>query len=743
MLVMRDDGWCDGVQQMPSPNIDQRPVDSVIDLLVIHYISLPAGEFGGSEISDLFCNQLDIKSHPSFADLAGLRVSSHFLIQRIGVIIQYASCNARAWHAGFSQFQERSRCNDFSIGIELEGSDAVPFTAQQYQQLSALTHALCAHYPLRAVRGHQHIAPLRKSDPGPFFDWLQYQQASPLHLDFPQFMKTPYELGNQNQTTYWQECISFYEALAKQYPQVLQFAPIGISDGGYPIHAGVVSGDGIFDLAQIQQAKRPIFFNNNGIHPGEPEGIDACMALVRDFCEHPTLLQKLGPTIYLFIAIYNVDGANCRNNSSRVNQDGPESFGFRGNSLHLDLNRDFLKCDSRAAQCFNQFFSRWQPDVMVDTHTSNGADYPYTMTLIPTQPDKLGGELGQFLRAEMLPAIYSEMANRGWETCPYVNPIETTPEQGLVDFLETPRFSTGYAALHHCIGFMPETHMLKPYADRYASMRALIETVLDFTIKHAAQIQALRQKAKQARPTSWPVAWQLAAEQPTIFRFKGYRAIYQASLLGNYQRLAYDKSQPWQADIALHTHFVPAHEVRAPQAYVIGQQWQAVIARLELNGVQMRRIPADKTVQAEVYRVSRTTARSGPYEGHMFFDEVELSSSIEEVVLKAGDFWLDLNQANARYAVESLEPMAHDSFFRWGMFNSVLERKETYSDYIFEDHAQELLATEPALREKFEAWKQANPSLLNEQTAVLDYIFTHCERYREPQCQRYPVWRIV
>lgn len=743
MLAIGEDGWCLGVQHLPSPNIDQRPPDSSIDLLVIHNISLPAGEFGGSEISDLFCNQLDTNAHPSFADLAGLRVSSHFLIRRDGSIIQYASCDARAWHAGVSQFNVRSRCNDFAIGIELEGSDFVPFTAPQYQQLSALTHALCAHYPISAVRGHQHIAPTRKSDPGPFFDWPHYQQTSPAHLNFPQLMKTPYELGNQNQTTQWQECIAFYEALAQQHPQVLHFAEIGTSDAGYPIHAGIVSRDGVFAREQIQQAQRPIFFNNNGIHPGEPEGIDACMAIVRDFCEQPALLQKLGQTIYLFIAIYNVDGANNRNNSSRVNQVGPESFGFRGNSLHLDLNRDFLKCDSRAAQCFNQFFSSWQPDVMVDTHTSNGADYPYTMTLIPTQPDKLGGELGQFLRANMLPAIYDEMAKRGWETCPYVNPIEITPEQGLVDFLETPRFSTGYAALHHCIGFMPETHMLKPYADRYAAMRALIETVLEFSINNAAQIQALRQQAKQATRTSWPVAWQLAKEQPATFHFKGYRAVYQASVLGNYQRLAYDKNQPWQADIALHTHFEPAHQVPAAQAYVVPQQWQAVIERLQMNGVQLSRIPFDKTVQAEVYRVQHSKARSGPYEGHMFFDEVELSSRIEEVQLKSGDYWLDLKQANARYAVESLEPMAHDSFFRWGLFNSVLEKKETYSDYIFEDHAQELLASEAPLREKFAAWKKANPALLSEQTAVLDFIFTHCERYREPEWQRYPVWRIV
>ena len=279
---------------------------------------------------------------------------------------------------------------------------------------------------------------------------------------------TPFERSNQNQTTDWASCIAFYETLARTFPQVLRFFPIGTSDNGLPLHAGVVSADGVFDREAIHAAGRPVFFNNNGIHPGEPEGIDACMALVRDFCTQPQRLAALGQTVFLFIPVYNVDGCLNRQATSRVNQLGPEEFGFRANGRNLDLNRDFIKCDSLAAQAFNRFFTAWDPDVMVDTHTSNGADYQYTMTLINTQTDKLGGGLGDFLRDTMLPTIYADMTQRGWPTCPYVNPVKTTPDDGIEDFLEVPRFSTGYAALHHTIGFMPETHMLKPFADRYA-----------------------------------------------------------------------------------------------------------------------------------------------------------------------------------------------------------------------------------------------------------------------------------
>jgi hypothetical protein len=557
-------------------------------------------------------------------------------------------------------------------------------------------------------------------------------------------LKTHFEKGNQNQTTTWAECIAWYEDLARQYPSVLRFGVIGTSDAGVPIHAGVVSADGVFGREQIKQSGRAVFFNNNGIHPGEPEGADACMALVRDFCTQPARLAALGETVFLFVPMYNVDGSLNRSNTSRVNQDGPEQFGFRGNSRHLDLNRDFIKCDTLTAQVFNKFFTSWDPDVMVDTHTSNGADYTYTMTLIHTQADKLGGALGGFLRDTMLPFMFGEMERRGWPTCPYVNPVKDCPDHGIAEFLETPRFSTGYAALHNTIGFMPETHMLKPFADRYHSMRALVETALDFTIKNGEEIKALRRAAKQAGRTrrEWPVHWAMDEANPSSFRFKGYEAKYKPSVLGDYTRLHYDRNSPWERDIAYYNRFPADVTVQAPRAYVIPQAWREVIERLQWNGVKMDRVDSERTVDASYYHIGSVSSRAHAYEGHMFHDEVQVEKRRGPVTLRAGDYIVSLDQDNARYAVETLEPQAHDSFFRWGFFNSVLEKKEAFSDYVFEDEAEKLLREEPELAAKLEAWKQANAALLNDQSAVLDFIFANCERYREPEWRRYPVMLI-
>lgn len=176
LLGVDDAGWCAGVEHQPSPNCDQRPGDAEVELLVIHNISLPPCEYGGPHITDLFTNRLDCDAHPYFDRLRNVKVSAHFLIRRDGRIIQFVPISMRAWHAGLSNFCGRERCNDFSVGVELEGSDFEPFTDAQYRQLALLTCSLQRAAPLRHVAGHEHIAPGRKTDPGPFFDWTRYRQ---------------------------------------------------------------------------------------------------------------------------------------------------------------------------------------------------------------------------------------------------------------------------------------------------------------------------------------------------------------------------------------------------------------------------------------------------------------------------------------------------------------------------------------------------------------------------------------
>jgi N-acetyl-anhydromuramoyl-L-alanine amidase len=170
-------GRCDAALWIPSPNCDARPDDAPIELLVVHNISLPPGEFGGPWIDALFQNCLDPEAHPYFREIEGLEVSAHFLIRRDGTLHQYVATDDRAWHAGVSSWKGRERCNDFSVGVELEGADDVPFAEPQYEQLTVLTRALFARYGPLDLAGHSDIAPGRKTDPGPWFDWARFEAA--------------------------------------------------------------------------------------------------------------------------------------------------------------------------------------------------------------------------------------------------------------------------------------------------------------------------------------------------------------------------------------------------------------------------------------------------------------------------------------------------------------------------------------------------------------------------------------
>jgi N-acetyl-anhydromuramoyl-L-alanine amidase len=170
------DGWIGGGTRVPSPNFDDRPPGTPPWLIVVHGISLPPGRFGGPGIAALFGNRLHARGHPYFARIAGLRVSAHFLVRRDGKLVQFVSCDRRAWHAGASSWRGVERCNDFSIGIEVEGTDAMPYTGRQYATLARLTRALCRRYPIVEAAGHSDVAPGRKSDPGPAFDWRRLRR---------------------------------------------------------------------------------------------------------------------------------------------------------------------------------------------------------------------------------------------------------------------------------------------------------------------------------------------------------------------------------------------------------------------------------------------------------------------------------------------------------------------------------------------------------------------------------------
>ncbi len=552
--------------------------------------------------------------------------------------------------------------------------------------------------------------------------------------------QTPFELSNKKETATYDEAISFYKLLAKKYPQQTKLLTYGSTDFGEPLHLLVLSKKKIFDPITLRKNDTRIFLINNGIHPGEPEGIDASMLFARDLLEHNKLPEN---TVICIIPLYNIDGSKNRSRSSRANQNGPVAYGFRGNSKNYDLNRDFIKTDSKNSNAFQQIFNTWQPEIFVDTHTSNGADYQYTMTLIPTQKDKLNPILSSYLTKTLVPDLYAQMKTKGYELIPYVNSINETPDAGITGYIESPRYSTGYAALHNSIGFMPETHMLKRFDKRVESTQKLLHIYVDIIARDAKLIGEQKRKADELTISQkdFPLDWKLNRSVLDSIEFKGYTAKYKASEVSGLERLYYDRNAPYTKKIKYWDKFEPSLTVSKPIAYIIPKAWDKVVSLLKLNNVKMQQLSRDSKLDVEMYYIADLKTGTRPYEGHYQHSAVKLNTTNQSVQFYAGDYVVYTDQPQNRYIIETLEPQAIDSFFNWNFFDSILGQKEGYSPYVFEDTAADLLKKDPDLKQKFEAEKAKNPDLYKTAYAQLDFIYKNSDYYEKTH-MRYPIGRL-
>jgi len=548
---------------------------------------------------------------------------------------------------------------------------------------------------------------------------------------------TPHE-RNPNATATYNEAINFYGKLANTYAEI-KLIEYGKTDIGKPLHLVVFSADGDFDAASLRSKNKRIILINNGIHPGEPCGVDASMMLLRDYARDGKLPENI---VLAVIPVYNIGGALNRNAHTRANQDGPESYGFRGNARNLDLNRDFVKADSRNAQAFTQIYHEWQPDIFIDNHTSNGSDYQYTMTMIATQHNKLESTLGTYLNDDLMPQLYADMKARNWEMTPYVY-APTTPDEGIIGFLDLPRYSSGYTALFNTIGFISETHMLKPFTDRVASTRAFMESMIDVIKKDGEKIAKLRRQANENVRTqkTFDINWELDTEHVEQLLFKGYEAKQKPSEVSGLDHLYYDHDAPFEKDIPFLNNYKSTISVEKPYAYIIPQAWRKVIERLQWNGVEMAQLAEDKTIEGEVYFIDKFDTRDA-YEGHYLHSNVVVKKRTQTLHFFAGDYIVKTDQITNRYIIETLEPQAPDSWFAWNFFDSILMQKEYFSPYIFEDEAAEMLRNNPELKAELEEKKNSDKEFAENAYAQLDFIYKKSKHY-EPTHTRYPVMRVV
>lgn len=549
-------------------------------------------------------------------------------------------------------------------------------------------------------------------------------------------MLTPYELGNQNQTTTYDECISFYKELASSSSK-LNIQNIGTTDSGLPLHLVTFNPNSEFNFKKLHATKSVVLINN-GIHPGEPDGIDASMMLMRDLVLSKIELPK--NTVLALIPIYNVGGSLNRNTSSRVNQNGPEAYGFRGNALNYDLNRDFIKNDTENAKSFQQLFHMVKPDFFVDTHVSNGADYQYTLTHLYTQEDKLGKPLGA-LQNQFKKDISTLLKEQGLESTPYVNVFNRSPKEGFSQFYDSSRYSTGYTALFHTPGLMIETHMLKPYEQRVSQTYSFLKTILDYVDQNSERLKSTRLAHEDywKNQSYYPLTHRIDSSKSKQFLFKGYASEFQESKLGEYPRLKYFQDRPENTVIDYYNRFIVQDSVRIPKAFVIQSKYPKIIDHLRRNQVILETIEKDTVFDVEVDHIKDYKTSRSPYEGHYYHYQTQTISSTEELSFKKGDVIAYTQQNALRYLMEILEAQAPNSFFNWNYFDAILQRKEGFSPYVFEDLAFDLLEEDPVLKAKIDSIKTLNPNFKG--YPLLNFIFKN-SKYLEKDFMRYPIYKI-
>ena len=535
------------------------------------------------------------------------------------------------------------------------------------------------------------------------------------------------------ETSTYDEMMAFYKS-AEENSALVKLQTFGKTDSGLPLHLVTYKS-----LNTNKDAIRLLI--NNGIHPGESDGIDASMLLLREIINQE--IDFPDNVVLHIIPAYNLGGMLNRNSTTRANQNGPKDYGFRGNARNYDLNRDFIKMDTENMKAFAEIYHHINPDVYVETHVSNGADYQYTLTHLFTQHNQMGHDLGKYMNTNFRPKLESQLHQNNHLITPYVNLYSRTPESGFSQFLDTPRYSTGFIGLWNTLGLMIETHMLKPYDERVYATKDMLESLITLSADEQQNIKTKRAENFRAfqKDDYYKFGYVVDSTKFETLDFKGYEAEYIISDITDQKRLKYDTTKPFSKSVKYFNHFKASDSVRIPDYYIVKSAWNKTIHHLKQNNIEMQVLEKDSLIDVETYRISDYKTSSSAYEGHYLHYDTEVTSTFEKQEFKKGDIIISTRQDGIKYIIETLEPEFKDSFFNWNFFDPILQRKEGFSAYVFEDYAEEFLKNNPEIKMEFIIKKTTDENFRTNNYAQLDWLYKQSPLYEKAHL-RYPVFRV-
>jgi murein tripeptide amidase MpaA len=565
----------------------------------------------------------------------------------------------------------------------------------------------------------------------------------------PPEWQTLAEKTDYRETPRYDETIAYSRRLASASP-LIRFQSFGQSGEGRDLPLLIAASGNTFTPQAARKAGKAIIMIQACIHSGESDGKDAGLALLRDIAITKTRPGLLDKVVILFIPIYNTDGHERFGPFNRINQNGPAEMGWRATSANLNLNRDYMKADAPETRAWLKLWTEWNPDLLIDCHVTDGADFQYNITYIYEHHEHAPQPVLSWMRDAFDKRIFPATESAGNLLAQYMTFRDNRDlTKGVDGFVMPPRFSTGYTIIRNRPGITIETHMLKDYRNRVRGTYDLLRFTLEEVNRSPEKLlRAVREADEQTIKAGqqydparrYPLQIQLTDKARTV-QFKGVESRTEQSDVSGTTRVVFG-TKPLEVSIPFYDESRVAAAVAPPLYYIVPPQWREVIGVLAAHGLQMKRLGAPATLEVESYRFNNVKFAASPFEGRIIPSEISHETVRESRIYPAGSVVVAVAQPAGNVAMHLLEPDGPDSFIAWGFFNAIFEQKEYGEDYVLEKLAREMLAKDEKLKREFEEKLASDPKFAASPTARLNFFYERSP-YWDKQMNLYPVGRVT
>lgn len=565
--------------------------------------------------------------------------------------------------------------------------------------------------------------------------------------EIPPEWQTTAEATNYAKTSRYDETIEYAKKLAKA-SDLIHYQSIGRSNEGRDIPLLVVARDKAFSPKWAKKTGRAIIFIQAGIHAGEIDGKDAGFALLRDIAITKTRLDLLKDAIIIFVPIYSVDGHENWSAYNRINQNGPDEMGFRANANNLNLNRDYMKTDAPETRAWLEVWNGWKPDLFIDCHVTDGADFQYNVTYEYAHFQEVAPSIKTWMDEHFDGKVVPKVEKEGNLLTHYVEFAGREVTGGIATFIATPRFATGYTPLRNRPGLLIETNVYKSYKSRvrgtYDVLRYFVEEAGNaksslFVANVTAETQTVERGKTYDESRQYPLMLSIT-DKSTSLEFKGLKYTITDSPISAGKEITYG-TEPLNITIPRYDDSRVSRSVAPPLAYIIPPQYKDVIDVIKAHGIKSIVVKEPLTTEIESYQLSEPKWATNSFENRVTLTAKQ--TTIKETrTFIAGSVLVPMDQEAANVAIHLLEPNGPDSFLYWGFFNSIFEQKEGGSGYILEKLAREMLAKDPKLQEEFDR-RLLEPAFARSPQARLRFFYERSPYYKNQRIGVYPVGRII